>query len=359
MQYDTELTRDELQRMTTSIAPTWRVCEASETAAGHHIVYRLSVETPDGMRDCYLKGTPEGKSPSVDLEARLLTLLDCHTTIPVPTVLGVVDEDDSLPTPFMLLEAMPGRTEHRSTLSSLSDDSLRAIARDTGRHLAALHRLDVVDAYGFLACDDSLARGDRPTGAFTTVTVADPIVDWRERLRDWASGTLAALEETRFADIVPEAEPIVGAMIDGIEGPFDPVLARIDNALENVLLEGDTVSAMLDWEFTIASTPGYDIVNVAWSLAGGPYQFAPDVPDRGELVRQALLDGYRDQGRKTIVDQTRANRDCYELLSALRSMHHLEHWYQLFDLDDQIDESASKLRTEVETRLRNWETEQR
>lgn len=351
MQYDTALSRNELRRTVAAISPSWRVRDATAAEAGHHSVYRLAVETPDGIRDCYLKATPEGKPPSVDLEARLLATLDCHTGLPVPSVHGIVDEHDDLHAPFVLLEAMPGTAEPRTGLASLPDDRLRRIARDTGRYLAELHSLDAVDAYGFLASDGPALHGERPSGAFGTVAVADPVSDWHERLYDWADGTLAALDGTRFADVAPAAEPVLEAEIDAVDGPFEPTLARIDDALENVLLADDEVTAMLDWEFSIAATPGYDVVNVAWSLAGGPYLFASDVPDRRALVRAALLSGYRDRGGETVVERSRANRDCYELLSALRSMTHLEQWFQLFDLDGEIDAAASNLRAEVDSRL--------
>lgn len=246
---------------------------------------------------------------------------------------------------------MPGQTKQRTELASLSDSSLRKIARDTGRHLADLHALDAVDAFGFLTCDGPVLHGESPDGETDTVTVAAPVADWQNQLRDWATDTITSLEETRFADVAPEAESVLKTEIDGIEGEFDPVLARIDNALENILLENTDLRTMLDWEFTIAATPEYDIVNVAWSLAGGPYLFNPEVTDRREIVREALFRGYRDQGNESAIDQARANRDCYELLSALRSMTLLKHWYQLFDLDRDIDDAASNLRTEVKTHL--------
>ncbi|MFT4891911.1 MAG: aminoglycoside phosphotransferase (APT) family kinase protein [Halobacteriales archaeon] len=351
MQYDTSLSWNELDRMVTTIVPSWDLDEATPTEGGHHVVYRLAVDTPDGTRECYLKATPQEKSPSVNLEARLLAILNAETDIPVPPVVGTVDHHGSLPAPFVLLEALPGQTTHRTELPSLSDRTLRTVARDTGRYLAALHALDAVDAYGFLTADGPALGGERPSGAVGTVTVEDPIWDWQERLHEWASGTVTQLEGTQFADIAPDAEPVIRSRIDDVEGPFEPALARIDNALENVLLEDNTVSAMLDWEFSIAATPDYDIVNVAWSLAGGPYLFAPDVPDRRDLVREALLDGYRERGPTAVEEQTRANRDCYELLSALRSMTHLADWYELFDLDGEIDTAAATLRCEVESRL--------
>jgi aminoglycoside phosphotransferase (APT) family kinase protein len=348
MNHQTTLTPDELARMVTTIKPSWRIREATPAEAGHHPVYKLAVETSAGNRDCYLKATPPEKAPSVKLEGRLLAILDRHTDIPVPTVYGVVDDHDTLQAPFLLQEAMPGRTIRRTELPSFSDDNFRRIAFDTGRHLADLHAVDAVDSFGYLTCDGPERHGESPVGDSTTVTVADPVADWQDQLRDWATETCTALEETRFADIPPEAEPVLETEIDRIEGEFDPVLARIDNVLENVLLEDTEVRSMLDWEFTIAATPAYDIVNVAWSLAGGAYLFGPDVPDRRALIRAALIRGYRDEGSESVIDQVRANCDCYELLSLLRSMSLLEQWYQLFDLERTIDEAAQNLRTELE-----------
>jgi aminoglycoside phosphotransferase (APT) family kinase protein len=347
MQYDTTLTRDELERMTATIAPSWRIRDATPTAAGHHPVYNLTVESPEREFECYLKATPHERAPSVNREARLLAILGRHTGIPVPTVYGLVDEHDTLPAPFTLLEAMPGDVTSPTGVGSVPDDRLRSAARDTGRYLADLHALDAVDAFGFLTADGPTLHGGQPSGDPGTVTVAEPTPDWQEQLRDWATGTLGDLRETRFADVAPEAEPVLGSLIDDVEGDPEPVVARIDSALDNTLLANGEVRAMLDWEFTIAATPAYDVVCVTESLAGGLSLYAPGCPDRRDLVREAILAGYRERGSDTVVEHLRANRECYELLSALRSMTHLEPWYQLFDIEDQIDHAASSLRREV------------
>lgn len=351
MQFETTLTHRELERMLDAIEPTWRLTDATPTEAGHHAVYRLEVETPDSERECYLKATPEDKTPTIGLEARILAILNRHTGIPVPTVYGVVDEHEELSAPFVLLAAMPGEVKSRTRLASLPDDSLRRVARETGRHLADLHALNAVDAYGFLTDEGTRRHRGRPRADLDTVAVADPVTDWRDRLHDWADGTLTNLDDTRFSDVVPDARPILDSRIEEIDGPFEPALARIDQSLENVLLNQGELCAMIDWEFTIAATPAYDVVNVAWSLAGGQYLFAPEVPDRRDLVRRALLEGYRECGNERVIEQVRANRECYELLSALRSMVHLEEWFRMFDLGEQIDDAATELRSEVSDRL--------
>lgn len=349
MSYNTNLSRDVLDRAISEITSEWRIrtAAASPSEAGHHAVYRLTIDTPEGVRECYLKATPEEKSPSVDLEARILAVLGSRTALPVPTVYGAIDAHDELPTPCVLLEAMPGEATTRTGVASLSEGRYRRIARETGRYLADLHAVDAVDAFGFLNYQGSTLRGERPGGGLDALTVADPISDWHERLRDWARGTIDGLHGTRFADLAPAAERAVGARIGGLEGGFTPSLARIDQSLENVLLTDGRLSAMIDWEFTISATPAYDVVHCVQSLAGGPYLFAPGVPDRRTRVLEAVLEGYREEGPGRVIDQVYANRDCYELLFALRAMANLEDWYRMLDLDGRIDEAAAELRREV------------
>ncbi|RJT03300.1 phosphotransferase family protein [Halococcus sp. IIIV-5B] len=347
MQHNNTLTQNQLGRMMNTIVPTWRIYEATPIEAGLHSVYRITAATPTDEQECYLKATPEGKNPSVDLEARLLAVLNRHSEIPVPGIYGVVDEHDELPAPFTLLEALPGEMKPRTELASVSDDVLQAIAYDTGQYLTELHSIDAADTYGFLTHSGPTLSGSKPSGDLDSITVADPVSDWKERLHDWADGTIQNLAQTRFNDIAPETEPVVKSRIDDIEGPFEPVLARTDHSLENLLFTSDGLSAMLDWEFTITSTPAYDLVNVIWSLAGGPYLFAPETPDRRDLIRESVLAGYRDRGDGYVIEEFYANHECYESLSALRSMVHLESWFQMFDHGGEIDYAASDIRKEL------------
>lgn len=344
---DTDYREGDLETMLAAIRPDWRLRAAEAAEAGHHPVYRLRAATPAGERTCYLKTTPPDLDPTVDLEARLLAALDRHTGIPVPAVLGVVDERDDLPAPFVLTEAMSGTVRHRRDLATIDPAVLRGIARDAGRYVAELHALDAVDAYGYLHHDGPALDGEAPAGDLDAIVVADPIPDWRERLHDWADGTLDRVGETRFADVVPEAEPVLRDRVDAVEGPFEPVLARIDQALENGLVAGDDLVAMLDWGFTIAATPAYDVHSVAWNLAAGPYLLDPDLPDRRPLVYQAVAAGYRERGDSDVLDRLRANRPCYDLLTALRSMVHLTDWEAQFEFGVGEDEAAAQLREDL------------
>lgn len=341
------LSDDELDRIVTLIAPEWRIGDATPLELGGHPVYRLLLETPAGERECYAKATPDGASQSVALEARILAVLDRHTTLPVPSVIGAIDDHEDLPAPVVLTSAMPGEASSRFELGSYPEDSLRALARATGRSLADLHALSAVDGFGFLTHRGPTLHGDRPSGDLDSIAVADPTDSWDEQLRAWTDDAIDALAGTRFADLAPHVEDVMATRVDGLDGPFEPVLARIDQSLDNVLVDDGQLTALLDWEFTVAATPAYDIAHVVFSLAGGPYLYAAPMPDRRRSLREAVLAGYRERGDGVIVEQARSNWPCYGLLTTLRAMVHLQDWFAGFDLDDELDDAAAALREEV------------
>lgn len=351
MQYDTTLTTAQLRRMLGSIEPIWTLDTADRIETGHHTVYRLTADTPNGERTAYLKSTPPEKPPTVDLEARILAGIGAHSAIPVPGVQGVVDEHGDLPAPFALLSASPGESYSRLELPELTDRRLRRIGHWCGRHLAMLHDVPAVDSYGYLSYDGPPLRGETPHGDFGNVAIEGGADGWRECIHAWAEQTLRQLEETRFADVRSQVEPVLGSQVERLQGPFEPVLARIDSSVENLLIEADGIGAVIDWEFTLAATRAYDISCVAWSLAGGPYLFDDGTTDRRPPVRRAVLAGYDEVHEGEIREQFHANRSCYELLSTLRSMVHLEDWFRLFDLEPRIDDASKRLRRELDERL--------
>ena len=343
------LSIERMQGMLRSVRPTWSIVRAERVAVGHHLVARLDVEAPTDHRTVYLKATPPGKPPSVDLEARVLAGIQDQSAIPVPTVLGAVDDHEKLPAPYVVLAAMPGEMYERSALPAMADHRLRRIAQQYGRYLAALHHIDAVDYYGMLDCTGPPMHGERPAGTFQAMTVTDGTGSWRTCLETWSQDALAGLEDTRFADIREKVEPVLRRRVDAISGSFEPVLARIDGAIENVLLEGADLSGLIDWEFTVAATRDYDLACVVWSLAGGPYLYSTEFLDCRELVRAALLDGYTSSVDDGMKSQFHQNRACYELLITIRSMVHLNAWCANFGLDPRVAEH--RVRRELAVQL--------
>jgi len=334
---DRTVPHETIAAMVRRIQPTWTVQDATPASDGHHDVYHLDVETgvtepttEAGRTRAVLKATPSENSPTCDDEARLLAILDAHTSLPVPRVRGVVDEDPDLPAPFFLSPTLPGANCSRTGLSGFSESSLRVLARSTGRHLARLHELDAVDAYGFVGVDATeTLDGTRPSADLDQLSVPEPTESWPDYLAAESDRVLTALDGTRFADRRPELGAVLDARIDALSGGFEPVVARIDQSLDNVLLDPETgaVTGLLDWEFCLAATPAYDLAFVEHSLAGGHWRLLPGVPDYREPIRSGMLEGYREVGSPHVVEQFHENRECYALLAALHSMVNFEDWF--------------------------------
>ena len=359
MIYDRTADSDTIQRMVQQIEPNWRVVDARPATAGQHIVYLLTVETGNGTRDCVLKATPDGKPATCDVEARMLTIVAEHTTVPVPEVFGAVDEHPDLPAPFFLSERMPGEDFDRTGLGDLPDRQLDALARSSGRHLASLHALDAVGDSGYVGVKyDEPLSGGRPSADTDQLVVADPAADWVECLRSSVEGVVAGLDETRFADLQETVAPAVEAAIEGVDDDADPAVCRIDHSLDNLLVDPETgeTTAFLDWEFQFAGTPAYDLAFVTRSLSGGAWSFTPDPPDRHERIRDGLVAGYRDAGGEKVVDQFATNREAYQLLVDCHELFNFDAALDVFDVaEPQREAAADQLRGTVRDRCSRWE----
>ena len=343
--------------MVRAVDPDWAVREARLADEGYLSVYHVTAETPAGPRDCVLKASVEDGDHGVATEARVLRILGAHTSIPVPDVFGAVDahEDADVPTPFFVMESMPGRTTPRRDVGTLPDRTLERVARETGRYLAELHALDAFEAYGYLEPADAGAlRGERPPADCDAVRVADPEPSWPARLREWVDRELDRHAGTRFADLTPALRDALDEEVGQVtrdweraapeDGAFRPAFGHVDASIENVLHDPATgeVTAVLDWAFTLSTPPAYDLVCVEGSLAGGHWALVPSAPDLAPLVRESLLAGYRPYGPDGVVEQFRAHHDCYALLSLVREMNLFEQWFAGRDATDEQVEGAAR-----------------
>lgn len=324
---DRSLPTDVLAETVRAIDPEWRLREATLAERGFTSVYRVAVETDGSVRDCVLKASPDGQRHGIDAEARLLAVLERHTGIPVPEVIGVVDDRDALPTPFFLMTAMPGEEIPYEETSRLSDRVLRRVSRTTGEHLGELHAIEAVDAFGTIDCPDAEALdGDRPTGDPRDLTVAEGFETWPDYLRAVGDRQLEGLADTRFGDMLPRLRPWVRDRVAAATDAFPSVVGRIDHGVHNLLLDRETgdVRAVLDWGFALAVTPGYDVQCVEYVLGGAVLAAAPGHPDRRELVREAVRDGYESTAVAYPAEELSRYRSLYELLAIVRAMGHVE-----------------------------------
>lgn len=351
MNYDRTLSTDTITEAVQQIEHSWDVTDATAAKHGHHIVYVLDLETGAGTHRAVFKATPEGKDPVCDTEARMQRILSTHTTIPVPEVYGVVDEHDSLPTPLLLQSHLGGQNHRGDGIHEMSTAAIEQIAHSTGRHLAELHSLDAVDTYGYVAIDPAETRtGGRPSTDREQIVVEDATDSWETFVDEAATELVSALADTRFADEKELLEPVTAGCADRLVGEFEPVVARIDHSLDNLLLDAETsaVTGMLDWEFCVAATPAYDIAFVVHSLADSFWSMLPDTVDHRGTVQASLLSGYEEHGPTRVIEQFHANEDVYNLLVDLHSALNFENWFDLMEIEgDRREHAAEQLRSRL------------
>ncbi|WP_247730686.1 phosphotransferase family protein [Halovivax limisalsi] len=361
---DRTIPLETISRMIAAIEPDATVREATPAESGHLPVYQLVVETPGGSRDWVLKASPDGDRHGIDTEARLLALVDDRTSIPVPAVVGAVDSHPTLPAPFFVMETVAGERIPKRRIGELSGPVVERLARGTGRYLAELHELDGPAGYGQVDIAQSQSLdGDRPSVGATQLTVTDlqgrsdvASAEWPAVVRRWTEDALERHESTRFGDLTGEIRPTIRDRLESLDGPFDPVLGRIDHGLHNVLLDPETgaLTGVIDWAFTLSVPPIYDLGCVAANLSLGPWSIHPSAPDRRRAIREALLEGYRAGGRTVDVDRYHRHRSAYELLALVRAMNHLD---LVTDMAmpgataAQVDEAAAAYRRLLRERL--------
>lgn len=328
MQSDPTLSRAEIDRMVSLIEPSYRVRDATAIDKGHSAVYRIQAATPDGQRQYVLKAVADEDHRGIGTEARLLTLLAEHTTIPVPEILGAVDDHGDLPSPFFLMELVPGTQHQFEETSAIHDQQLGRIARQTGEFLGQLHALDGIDSFGVVSHSFGTAcHGERPPADLDELRVIGEQDSWRPFLWQMIERELNQHESTQFSDLTPALRAWFDERIQSVPDSTSPVIGRIDHGLHNLLIDVDTgeITSMLDWEFALAVTPGYDLQCVEYVLSGAVLSPIPDSPDRRELVREAMVDGYSSTAAPAgALSEYRAHHTLFELLAAVRSMNHLD-----------------------------------
>lgn len=348
MSNDTRLTTTaDIEQMVQLVDSDWTLHEETPESSGRHFTHRLRVDTASGEKRVILKASED--EDSFCHEARLLSVLDEATDLPVASVHGVVDEHGDLPTPFFIMEELPGESIHKSETDTLSKRTLRQIAVSSGRQLAMLHDLDAVDEFGAVSIEEGEPLlGGIPTSDPETLYVADGDASWATHVEASFDRILDALTDSRFDDVHSNVEAVAGSMVDALraDDSFDPVVGRVEHSMDNILVDLDAgeVTGMLDWEFVASMTPANDLVYAEFWLSGGQWSLLPSTTDYRDLIREGLLEGYRSRGAATVLDEYRTHRDCYETIQLLRTMVHFEGMFEAYGATDrQRSEAASVL----------------
>lgn len=334
----------EIGRLVETMVPGWTAVDAMAAEEGTDAVYFVTVETPEGSREAVLKicefVSPEAFRP----EPRLLALMDRRTSIPVPSVYGVLDDHDELPAPAFLMERRQGAAVQRPDLDR---KALGRVAREAGRHLGEVHAVGTFEEFGAVRLARDAGRPasvELPDG--DGLAVGDPFESWRAKLAETARSSLDDLHE-RFADLAGSLRDALEPRLAALPEP-EPVLIHGDYRLGNLLVDPETgaTRAVLDWGNCHTGHAESDLTSTEQYLCG----YARPGSERRRFVREHLYAGYAETNQLDRDEGFGERREAYLLVSRLFPLVWFDLWYGDADVEER-EEVAARHREAIEARI--------
>lgn len=185
------------------------------TGGASRITSAFDAVTGSGRRALILRAAPtaEGQFASMELEAAVQSAA-ADAGAPVPHILVASNSSAALGSPFLICDAIVGETIVRKIQRQLDDTGRADLLRQCGQALAAIHR----------------ARTDAPE-----LVERDELAEWRQRLDDLPDTTATFEWALRWLSANRPA-------------PGPRTLTHGDFRMGNLIVEGSTLAAVLDWE---------------------------------------------------------------------------------------------------------------
>jgi aminoglycoside phosphotransferase (APT) family kinase protein len=317
--------------MVRACRPDWTALEATLAEQGTDFVCFLTCETPAGTREAVLKATTADFVPPeiARSEPRLFELVGRETDIPVPAVYGARDDHPDYPAPFYLVERLPGENA-AGRFDDLSPDSRDRVVETAGRHLAALHDLGPLPAYGRVGVRDGelavLDTDDHPRYDDFRATVLDGAEETLDALTDGGFFPELADDPERFVGLVPDLRAYLRETVPDLPVPDPPTYCHWDYRYGNLLVDPDVgeTLAVLDWANLSAAEPAYNLATVESHLVADddPTERAADLRERFEAAYAEARDGW------SFDEAVRERMGVYRLTSRLDAMACLPLWHQ-------------------------------
>lgn len=185
------------------------------TGGASRITYAFDAVTGTTRRPLILRTAPtaEGQFASMELEAAAQSAA-AQAGAPVPNILTASNSPAALGNPYLICDEIAGETIVRKIARQLDDAGRSSLLTQCGQALAAIHR----------AATDADELRER-----------DELVEWRQRLDDLDDTTATFEWAFRWLE-ANQPDP----------GPR--TLTHGDFRMGNLIVDGSTLAAVLDWE---------------------------------------------------------------------------------------------------------------
>lgn len=240
-----------------------------------------------------------------------------NTSVPVPMVFDWGEEPA-----YLVMEAVPGETTPQ--LRDFETDGATDYIRTAGELLGRLHAETEFESVGHIE------------GATDSTLVYKPADSWPEFFSKLKRDTASELQGTRFEEAAGDAVAALPETTGGF-AVDRPVLAHCDFGPNNVFRFDGDVTGVIDWEWTLAADPAYDLLRAERLFRTGA--------DDG--TRNALLTGYRTV--RPVPDDYEHRAEIYSAYETLSPMSSFESWCP--DDEEKAQELADSLREAVYERL--------
>lgn len=265
------------QGLDTAVVADWLTSVAPDAVSGPFEATlitggksNLTYLVTDGTHEYVVRRPPLGHvlatAHDMGREYRVMAAL-APTDVPVPGMVALCEDVDVIGAPFYVMQRVAGTPYSRAAqLEPLGADRTRLITERMVDTLVALHAVDYREV--------GLGEFGRPDGYLTR-----QVSRWKKQLAASTSRELPGMDE------------LVAHLDANIPTGGEGTIVHGDFRLDNLLVEDDRVTAVLDWEM---STLGDPLTDVALMLAY--QQLAEAAPASGAVVTDApLAPGYLDR----------------------------------------------------------------
>lgn len=184
------------------------------TGGASRSTWAFDAVTSEGRRPLILRiGPPDDVHAGMELEARVQAAA-AAAGAPVPHILVAANSTAALGNPFLICEEVKGEAIVRRIERRLDDGGRQHLLRQCAQALAAIHRADPRDA---------------------GLETQDQLTEWRARLD--AMGDTTGTFEWAFRWLAAHRP-----------APSPPHLVHGDFRMGNLIVDGSTLAAVLDWE---------------------------------------------------------------------------------------------------------------